>query len=58
MLNSIFNQMDMAEAYSLGKKFFESYQAFHGIDEVKDEVRYVAPIKEIYRLPEIDFDTF
>jgi len=46
--------MDMAEAYSLGKKFFESYQAFQG----NDEVRYVPPKKEIYRQPEIDFDSF
>ncbi len=58
MLNSIFNQMDMAEAYLLGKKFFESYQAFQGNDEVEKEVRYVAPTKEIYRHPEIDFDSF
>ena len=56
MSNSVFNQMDMAEAYSQGKKFFEDYQAFHGNDEVKDVVRCVPPIKEIYRLPEIDFD--
>jgi hypothetical protein len=58
MSNSIFNQVDMAEAYSLGKKFFESYQAFHGNDEVEKEVRYVPPKKEIYRHPEFDFDTF
>ena len=58
MSNNIFNQVDMAEAYSLGKKFFESYQAFHGNDEVEKKVRYVPPKKEIYRLPEIDFDSF
>ena len=58
MSNSILNQMDMEEAHSKGEKFFKSYQAFQGNDEVKDKVRYVPPIKEIFRHPEIDFDSF
>ena len=55
---SYFNQIDIAEAHSKGEKFFKSYQAFQGNDEVKDKVHYVPQIKEIFRHPEIDIDSF
>lgn len=56
MKNSIFNQMTMAEANCMGESFFQQYLKFHGEGIVDAPTRNVLKKKEVYILPQIDFD--
>jgi hypothetical protein len=56
MSNSIFNQVDMYEAYDRGLTFFYDYMRFPGISGQKTPVFNVIKPAEKYKLPEIDFD--
>ena len=54
--NSIFNHISIEQAHNKGEIFFKEYLNFNKIVEVKE----VKPIikKEVYQLPELDFDYF
>jgi hypothetical protein len=51
---SIFNQMDIEEANSMGDTFFKEYLEFHKLPEVNKTNIIVPKVK--YIIPEIDFD--
>jgi hypothetical protein len=56
MSNSIFNQVDMYEAYDRGLTFFYDYMRFPGISGHKAPLFNVIKPAEKYKLPEIDFN--
>jgi hypothetical protein len=54
--NSIFNQLFIEEANNRGETFFKEYLKFNKIVEVKEVKPTIK--KEVYQLPELDFDYF
>ena len=54
--NSIFNHIEPEEAHARGEVFFNEYMTFNEVVEVKERVKYVHKPREVYRLPEIDFN--
>jgi len=54
--NSIFNQLFIEEANYRGETFFKEYLKFNKIVEVKEVKPTIK--KEVYQLPELDFDYF
>jgi hypothetical protein len=54
--NSIFNHIEPEEANALGEVFFNEYMAYNEVVEVSERVKYVHKSREVYRLPEIDFN--
>lgn len=56
MQHSLFNQLTIEDANSLGEIFFNEYLEFHGDLHVEEKSIKKKEVKEIYRLPEIDFD--
>lgn len=54
--NSIFNHIEPEEAHARGEVFFDEYMTFNEVVEVKERVKYVHKPREVYRLPEIDFN--
>lgn len=54
--NSIFNQIAIEDAYSMGETFFEEYLKFHKIPEGNEILILEKKPKQIISLPEFDFD--
>ncbi|HET8803311.1 MAG TPA: hypothetical protein VFM72_01935, partial [Aequorivita sp.] len=57
MENSIFNQLDLQQAYECGSIFFNEYLEFHNIDQEKTTEK-IEVKKEKFVFPEIDFEEF
>jgi hypothetical protein len=56
MSNSIFNLIEPEEALAHGEVTFNEYMAYNEVVEVNERVKYVHKSREVYRLPEIDFN--
>ena len=56
MQNSIFNQIDVQEAYERGDMFFKEYLMFHKEDEKQKKQPTPKKIIEKYEFDEFDFD--
>lgn len=54
LTNSIFNQLSIEQAHNKGEIFFKEYLKFNKIVEVKEVKPTIK--KEVYQLPELDFD--
>ena len=54
--NSAFNQLEPEEAHARGEVFFNEYLTFNEVVEVKERDKYVHKPREVYRLPEINFN--
>lgn len=56
MRHSVFNQLSTEQANSLGEQFFQEYLKFHDNNVVKEIKPKIRKVKEMYIMPEIDFD--
>jgi hypothetical protein len=57
LAKSIFNQVSIEDANSIGEVFFQEYQNFHGYKLIEEKViEQIRKTKEVYIMPEIDFD--